>query len=64
MFMFGKMPCCGMDAQSRQHARKAQLEFLKMVRDHIESRLAGVNAAIATLEQQQARAATEETAPS
>jgi hypothetical protein len=63
MFMFGKMPCCGMDAESRQNARKAQLEFLKMVRDHIETRLAGVNAAIAALEQQQARAA-EETAHS
>jgi hypothetical protein len=58
---------CFMDAATRQHCRKAQLEFLKMSRDGLETRLAALNAAIATLEQQQARtaaAATTETAQS
>ncbi len=60
---------CFMDAATRQHCRKAQLEFLKMSRDGLETRLAAVNAAIATLEQQQARTtaaggATEEPAHS
>lgn len=49
---------CFMDAATRQHCRKAQLEFLKMSRDSLETRLAAVNAAIATLEQQQARTTT------
>jgi hypothetical protein len=56
---------CFMDAATRQHCRKAQLEFLKMSRDGLETRLAALNAAIATLEQQQSRtaaAATGETA--
>jgi hypothetical protein len=63
MFPFGQMFCCGMNAEARQNSRKAQLEFLKMVRDHIETRLSAVNAAISTLEQQQSRS-TEETAQS
>jgi hypothetical protein len=64
MFPFGQMFCCGMNAEARQNSRKAQLEFLKMVRDHVETRLAAVNAAIATLEQQQSRTSGEETAQS
>lgn len=52
---------CFMDAVSRQNCRKAQLDFLKLSRDGLETRLAAVNAAIATLEQQQSRTTAEET---
>jgi uncharacterized small protein (DUF1192 family) len=61
MFPFS---CC-MDAATRQHYRKAHLEFLKMSRDGLEARLAALNAAISTLEQQQqSRTASGETAQS
>jgi uncharacterized small protein (DUF1192 family) len=52
---------CFMDAATRQNCRNAQLEFLKMSRDGLETRLAALNAAIATLEQQKSRKTTEET---
>jgi hypothetical protein len=55
---------CFMDAATRQNCRKSQLEFLKMSRDGLETRLAALNAAIATLEQQQSRSTTGETAQS
>jgi hypothetical protein len=55
---------CFMDAATRHNCRKAQLEFLKMSRDGLETRLAALNAAIATLEQQQSRSTTGETAQS
>jgi hypothetical protein len=58
------MSGCVMDASTRQKCRQAQLDCLKMVRDGLETRLAGVNAAIATLEQQQSRSATEGTVQS
>lgn len=48
-----------MDASARQKYRQVQLDCLKMMRDGLETRLAGVNAAISTLEQQQSRSATE-----
>jgi hypothetical protein len=62
MFPFS---CC-MDAATRQNFRKAHLDFLKMSRDGLETRLAAINAAIATLEQQQSRTrtTTEETVQS
>lgn len=50
---------CSVDAAARQKYREVQLEYLKSVRDGLETRLAGVNAAIATVEQQQSRAAGE-----
>jgi hypothetical protein len=59
VFMF-PFSCC-MDAATRQNFRKAQLDFLKMSRDGLETRLAALNAAIASLEQQQARNTTGET---
>jgi hypothetical protein len=51
---------CLMDASMRQNCRKAQLDFLKMSRDSLETRLAAINAAIATLEQQHSRASSSE----
>ncbi|MCM1984515.1 hypothetical protein [Lyngbya confervoides] len=50
MFPFCFSNCC--DAESRQKARLAQLDFLKWVRDSLETRLAATNAAIASLERQ------------
>jgi hypothetical protein len=60
MFPFPWMSGCVMDATTRQKCRQAQVDCLKMVRDGLEARLAGVNAAIATLEHQQSRSATED----
>lgn len=51
MFPFCFSSCCG-DSKSRRQARVAQLDFLKWVRDSLETRLSATNAAIATLEQQ------------
>jgi hypothetical protein len=61
MFPHAWMSGCIMDATARQKYRQVQLDCLKMMRDGLETRLAGVNAAIATLEQQQTRSATEGT---
>lgn len=49
-FMIGS--CCQSNAASFQHFRQKQLEFLKFMRDGLETRLSAVNAAIATLERQ------------
>ena len=57
MFPFCFSGCC--DAESRKKTRTAQLEFLKWVRDSLETRLSATNAAIATLERQLG----EDTAP-
>ena len=51
MFPFPFGSCCG-DPKSRRQARESQLNFLKWVRDSLETRLAATNAAISTLEQQ------------
>ena len=51
MFPFPFSSCCG-DAKSRRHARQSQLDFLKWVRDSLETRLSATNAAISTLERQ------------
>jgi hypothetical protein len=53
-----------MDATTRRKVRQTQVDCLKMVRDGLEARLAGVNAAIATLERQQTSSAAEETVQS
>jgi hypothetical protein len=42
--------CCGSSTQ--QSHRRRQLEFLKWMRDSLETRLSAVNAAIATMERQ------------
>ncbi|HEY9827843.1 MAG TPA: hypothetical protein V6D19_20585 [Stenomitos sp.] len=52
---------CFMDVDTRQKCRKAQLDFLKMARDGLEVRLAAINAAIASLEQQQTRTTPDQT---
>ncbi len=52
MFPFGWMTGCCMDADARKNCRKAQLDFLKMMRDGLETRLSATNAAIATIERQ------------
>jgi hypothetical protein len=51
MFPFPFNSCCG-DAESRRKARAAQLDFLKWVRDSLETRLSATNAAISTIERQ------------
>ena len=51
MFPFPFNSCCG-DAESRRKARLGQLDFLKWVRDSLETRLSATNAAISTLERQ------------
>jgi hypothetical protein len=58
------MSGCVMDATTRRKVRQTQVDCLKMVRDGLEARLAGVNAAIATLEHQQTSSAAEETVQS
>jgi hypothetical protein len=58
------MSGCVMDATTRRKVRQTQVDCLKMVRDGLEARLAGVNAAIATLERQQTSSAAEETVQS
>lgn len=49
-FLIGS--CCQPGSASRQHFRQKELEFLKFMRDSLETRLSAVNAAIATLERQ------------
>ncbi|WP_066382345.1 MULTISPECIES: hypothetical protein [unclassified Anabaena] len=50
MFPFWMNPCC--HSESQKSHRRHQLEFLKWMRDSLETRLAAVNAAIATMERQ------------
>jgi hypothetical protein len=52
MFPFWGNPCCGYEPWADKEYKKRQLRFLKMLRDGLEARLAGLNAAIATVEQQ------------
>ena len=44
--------CCGNESMSRQAHRERKLKFLRWMRDDLETRLAGLNAAIETLERQ------------
>ncbi len=55
MFFFWGSPCWGFDSYSRQAHLENKLKFLKMMRDNLETRLAGLNAAIETTERQLGR---------
>jgi hypothetical protein len=52
MFPFWMNPCCNSSSLSQKSYRQHQLEFLKWMRDSLETRLAAVNAAITTMERQ------------
>ncbi|MBW4549604.1 MAG: hypothetical protein KME35_00525 [Aphanocapsa sp. GSE-SYN-MK-11-07L] len=52
MFPFWMSSCCHSSTISQRSYRQHQLEFLKWMRDGLETRLAAVNAAIATMERQ------------
>lgn len=52
MFPFWMNPCCHSGATAHKSHRYHQLEFLKWMRDSLETRLAAVNAAIAVMERQ------------
>lgn len=52
MFPFWMNPCCHPGSMPQKSYRQHQLEFLKWMRDSLETRLAAVNAAIATMERQ------------
>lgn len=55
MFPFWGNPCWGTEPVSRRHYQDRKLQFLKWMRDDLEARLAGLNAAIETLERQMNR---------
>ncbi|MCG8366622.1 MAG: hypothetical protein MJA27_25225 [Pseudanabaenales cyanobacterium] len=48
----GGNPFCSPDSTSSKSYRKRQLDFLKWVKDSLETRLAAVNAAIESIENQ------------
>jgi hypothetical protein len=52
MFPFWMNLCCPSGSTTQKSYRQRQLEFLKWMRDSLETRLAAVNAAIATIEHQ------------
>lgn len=52
MFPFCCQPNTGHQTKSRENYRQHQLEFLKMIQDHLEAGLAAVSAAINTIEAQ------------
>lgn len=52
MFPFWGSTCWGEESVSRRTYQERKLRFLKWMRDDLETRLAGVNAAIATIERQ------------
>jgi hypothetical protein len=52
MFPFFGPGCCSSDANSRREYQERKLKFFKWFRDDLETRLAALNAAIATLERQ------------
>ena len=55
MFPFFTKSCCGWDffqPESRKAHQENKLKFLKWMRDDLETRLAGLNAAIQTIERQ------------
>ena len=55
MFPFFPKSCCGWDffkPESRKTHQENKLKFLKWMRDELETRLAGLNAAIQTIERQ------------
>lgn len=52
MFPFWGSTCYGSEPMSRQSFLQRRLKFLKRMRDDLETRLAGLNAAIEKVEQQ------------
>ena len=52
MFPLLSAICCGGKCPSRKEHQEQRLKFLKWVRDDMETRLAGLNAAIASIESQ------------
>ena len=52
MFPFFEIPCCGTESWSDKSHKERKLQFLKFLRDGLETRLAAINAAIATIERQ------------
>ena len=52
MFPFWGNTCYGTEPMSRKAYQERKLQFLKWMRDDMETRLAGLNAAIETLERQ------------
>ena len=52
MFPFWNNTCWMGEPVSRTSYQERKLRFLKWMRDDLETRLAGVNAAIATIERQ------------
>ena len=59
MFPFMTHPSC-FDSYSSKAHKERKLKFLKLIRDELETRLAGVNAAIASIENQINREETTE----
>lgn len=54
-FYFWNNTCYGGEAVSRKSRLERKLRFLKAMRDDLETRLAGLNAAIGNVEQQLAQ---------
>jgi hypothetical protein len=52
MFPFWNNPCWMGEPMSRKTYQERKLRFLRWMRDDLETRLAGVNAAIETIERQ------------
>lgn len=52
MFPFWGNPYWGSEPMSRRAYRERKLKFMKWMRDDLETRLAGINAAIETVERQ------------
>lgn len=52
MFPFICFPCSDQKSMSTKSYKERRLKFLQWLRDDLETRLAGVNAAIDTLERQ------------
>ena len=52
MFPFWGSSFCGNEPMSRKSFLERRLRFLKWMRDDLETRLAGINAAIGKVEQQ------------
>ncbi|MEM7727453.1 MAG: hypothetical protein AAF208_13975 [Cyanobacteria bacterium P01_A01_bin.45] len=52
MFPFWDHFCCASESTSYQTHQERKLTFLKRMRDHLETRLAALNAAIESVERQ------------
>jgi hypothetical protein len=55
MFPFWDNLCCSNEPSSRRTYQERKLKFLKGMRDDLEARVAGLNAAIETIERQLSR---------